>query len=76
MPFPKVLAQNETQTTMSLSLLGILFVMRFLNLSINLIVDFCPHLGSSCFVSLRFGQISPLSVFRELTVTLDRNAES
>ena len=41
-----------------LSLLGILFEMRFLNLSINSIVDFCPHLGSFCcfshYVSAKF----------------------
>ena len=39
-------------------LLGILFEMRLLNLSINFIADFCPHLGSfycfSHYVSAKF----------------------
>ena len=43
-----------------------------------LLRTFCPHLGSFCVVSssLRFGQISPLTFFRWLTATSDRNAES
>ena len=32
-----------------LSLLGIFYGMRLLNLSINLIADFCPHLGNFFF---------------------------
>ena len=47
---------------------------RSVLLSINFIVDFCPHLYS--FFSLCFGQISPLAIFRWLTTTSDRNAES
>ena len=57
------------------------FEMRLLNLRINffiycglfvliLVVLLC------CFFSLRFGQISPLTFFRWLTETSDRNAES
>ena len=34
-----------------LSLLGILFEMKLLNLSITFIADFCPHLGSFCCFS-------------------------
>ena len=53
------------------------FVMRLLNLSINFIADFCPHLDSFLlFFSLRFGQISPLAFFRWLTAISDRNTES
>ena len=45
------------------------FEMRLLNLRINffyLLRTFYPHLGSFCvvFLSLRFGQISPLAFFR------------
>ena len=50
--------------------------MRLLNLGINFIADFCPHLGTFLlFFSLRFGQVSPLAIFRWLTATLDRNAK-
>ena len=48
-------------------------------LSINFIADFCPYLGIFVvvvFLSQRFGQISPLAVFRWLTMTSYRNAES
>ena len=44
-----------------LSLLGILFEMRLLNLSINFIADFCPHLGSFFLnTHVVFSLISPI----------------
>ena len=65
------------------TLLGILLRWGFLiwELIFYLLRTFCPHLGSFfCFFfvssSLRFSQISPLTVLRWLTMTSDRNAES
>ena len=64
--------QNKAFIWLYLSLIGIIFEMRLLNLRINfyLLRTFCPHLGSSFFfflvlflLSLRFGQISPLAFF-------------
>ena len=58
----------------------------FLIWELIFIADLCPHLVSLfCFFLflfffffflLHFGQISPLAVFRWLTATSDRNAES
>ena len=45
-------------------------VLILLQTFVLILVVFC------CFFSLLFGQISPLGVFRWLTVTSDRNAES
>ena len=41
-----------------MSSLGILFEMRLLNLSINFIVNFCPHLGRVFFVLFFFHYVS------------------
>ena len=54
-----------------LSLLGILFLRwGFLIWVLIFIADFFPHLGSFLlFFSLRFGQVSPLAIFKWLTAT-------
>ena len=79
--------QPERRTKLNIFVLAtnhqFLQILTNLNLRINfffihLLRTFCPHLGSFCVVSssLRFGQISPLTFFRWLTTTSDRNAES
>ena len=68
------------------------YYVTLINLSINFIADFCPHLCSSCFFTtfrpnFTSGRLccfshyvsakfSPLVVFRWLTTTSDRNSES
>ena len=62
-----------------LSLLGILFEMRFLNLNINFIADFFPHLGRGFFLFVFLTTFWPNFTsgrLRVITATSDRNAES
>ena len=69
-----------TWNSLYLSLIGIIFEMRLLNMRINfyLLQTFCPYLGIFFvlfLLSLCFGQISPLAFFRWFTATSDRNAD-